>query len=472
MQYTSLAFYMFLLAAVVLYYIVPVKYRWYVLLAGSVFFYASLISRKLDGILFLATILISWLTGILLEKENGNRRIILIAGLGLSVLPLLLVKLSGFMPGGFSLIVPAGLSFYTLQIVSYLVDICRKDTQAEHNFLKYALFISFFPQIIQGPIPRHSQLAPQLYEGHRFSEKHFFGGLQLILYGFFLKLMIADKAGIFASQVFDHSAQYSGTYLWLAAILYSFQLYSDFFSCVTICQGVSALFGIRLAENFDHPYTALSIQEFWRRWHISLSSWLRDYIYIPLGGSRKGELRRYINLLVTFLVSGIWHGSGLNYIAWGLLHGVYQITGRLSSGLRRNMYAAAGLAENTLAYRTIRRLGTFFWVMLGWIVFRAPGLRAALSFIRRLWVWNPWTLFDGSVCRLGLDARDWLVLLVSLFIMGVISTAQMKGSVREWYARQNIAVRWVLCFGMIFMIWIFGTYGYGFAAGDFIYGGF
>ena len=471
MQYTSLAFYMFLLAAVVLYYIMPVKYRWYVLLAGSVFFYASLMSRKLDGILFLTTILVSWLTGLLLEKNSGNR-VLLGGGVLLSALPLLLVKLSGFVTVGFSLIVPVGLSFYTLQIVSYLIDIYRGDTQAEHNILKYALFISFFPQIIQGPIPRHKQLGPQLYEGHRFSEEQFFGGLQLILYGFFLKLMIADKAGIFAGRVFDHSAQYSGTYLWLAAILYSFQLYADFFSCVTICQGVSGLFSIQLAENFDHPYMALSIQEFWRRWHISLSSWLRDYIYIPLGGSRKGELRRYINLLITFLVSGIWHGSGLNYIVWGLMHGIYQICGRLSHGLRQKLYAAAGVAENTIVYRTLRRLGTFFWVMLGWIVFRAPGLRAAVSFIRRMWVWNPWTLFDGSVCRLGLDEKDWIVLIVSLIIMAIISTAQTKGSVRAWYARQNIAVRWGLCFGMIFMIWIFGTYGYGFAAGDFIYGGF
>ena len=206
---------------------------------------------------------------------------------------------------GFHWVIPMGLAFYTLQMLSYLIDIASGKINAEKNLARYALYISFFPQILQGPIPRWSELAPQLFEGHEIREKNLREGLQLVLWGFFLKWMIADKAAILVNTVFDRFPSYQGVYILIAGILYSLQLYTDFLACVTLSQGVAQLFGISLADNSHQPYFSRSIREFWRRWHISLSRWLKDYVYIPLGGSRRGTAQKYRNLLLTFLISGL-----------------------------------------------------------------------------------------------------------------------------------------------------------------------
>ena len=285
--------------------------------------------------------------------------------------------------------------------------------------------------------------------------------------------MIADKAGVVVNNIFDNYELYPGLYVVVGGVLYSIQLYTDFMACTTISKGVSEIFGIHLMDNFDHPYMAVSIKDFWRRWHQSLSTWLRDYVYIPLGGNRKGKLMKYINLLVTFFVSGIWHGADYNYIVWGLLHGVYQITGELTGKIKGKIYDKLRMPEEIAVRRWIQRAGTFIWVTLAWIIFRADQLGHAITMIKSIFtVYNPWILFDDSLLRLGLSWKEWCVLVLSVMLLVKVSKKQEEVCIRDRILSQHIIVRWFIYVAAISVIWVFGTYGYGFDVKDFIYGGF
>lgn len=464
MGYTSFGYYILVILVVVLYYLLPGKVRWISLLMGSLVFYYLATSSLVQVCFFLLSIAICYTAGIIIEKRRS--RPLLFLGIVLTALPLVLIKTDGMLGGpierlaGFSWIVPLGLSFYTLQMVAYLVDIYKGSTQAQRNPFKFALFASFFPQIIQGPIPRYGALSKELYEAKDFDLDNIIFGMQLIVWGFFLKYMIADKAAIAVNTVFDSYREYSGGYVLLAGVLYSIQLYTDFLSCTTLAQGVSQMLGIKLSDNFFHPYFAVSIKDFWRRWHMSLSSWLRDYIYIPLGGSRRGETRKYLNILITFAVSGLWHGNSFKFIFWGLLHAVYQIAER-------------GLDRFRLP-KLIRQIITFILAMLAWIIFRADTLGASLSMIKSMVTgFNPVVFTDGSIFELGLDEKEFAVLILSVIVLFAVSLCQEKGiAVRKYISEKNIAVRWSVYLLAIWTIWIFGTYGFGFDASEFIYGGF
>ncbi|MDE6662400.1 MAG: MBOAT family protein [Lachnospiraceae bacterium] len=486
MTYVSFFFYIFLLIVLFLYYAIPLRHRWVVLLIGSAAFY--FIAYKSGWPILFITVLFAYgfgrLINYLREKYTDSHRKLQKAVLVLAyfcvVLPWLLIKNGNFIlvtilhMSSINWIVPLGISFYTLQTISYLADIYRGEIDAQKNIAKYALFILFFPQIIQGPIPRYEQLAKQLYEGRLFDEKRFVKGLQLILWGFFLKLMIADKAAVIVNTVFDNPEKYMGCYVLIAAVLYSIELYTDFLACVTISQGVSGLFGIELVDNFRRPYFATSIKEFWRRWHISLSEWLRDYIYIPLGGSRKGRLAKYINLLITFIVSGIWHGAGYKFILWGLMHAIYQICGDLTADIRNKIYDLLKLSEQSGLRKTLQRIGVFFWVTIAWIIFRADSLRIGLKMIMNMFlVHNPWIFFNDKLLMLGLEWKELCVLAISIVILLLVSYKQEKGvRIRELILDKSIYTRWFIYIFAILCIMIFGTYGYGYNAQDFIYGGF
>ena len=299
MSYTSLIYYVMVIVLLIIYYAVPKRFRWLVLLSGSIYFYTQVIQRKGQIALFLLSIIISYLAGLILQKMRSTanaaaKRAVLFAGIFLSALPLILVRTGDFISGSVlhtarvSWIIPVGLSFYTLQLAAYLADIYKGKINAQTNPLKYGLFAAFFPQIIQGPIPRYKQLQKSLFNGNSFDPDNIMRGIQLVIWGFFLKYMIADKAAVIVNSVFDNHHAYAGVYVWVAAILYSIQLYADFLSCTTLSQGVAEMFGIHLVNNFSHPYFSASVKEFWRRWHMSLSFWLRDYVYIPLGGNKKG----------------------------------------------------------------------------------------------------------------------------------------------------------------------------------------
>ncbi|MDO4261575.1 MAG: MBOAT family O-acyltransferase [Eubacteriales bacterium] len=491
MDFVSLYFYVFLAAVLVGYYLMPLRFRWIMLLAGSLSYFWLATESFRGMIVFLGIIAVTWILGIwmehvsFVEPAGGGkylRRAALAVSLVLALVPLFAAKYRGILSffetilhrRHSGMLISIGLSFFTMQIIAYLVDIWHGKVKAQRNLFKYALFISFFPQILQGPIPRYEQLEPQLIEGHRFDEEKFVKGFMLIIWGFFLKLMIADKAGVVVDTIFRGYQMYRGCYVLVGGVLYSIQLYADFLACVTLAQGTALLFGIRLAENFRHPYFSSSIKEFWGRWHISLSSWLKDYVYIPLGGNRKGTLRKYLNLCITFAVSGLWHGNGLKYVFWGLVHAGYQIAGNLTWGIRDWLYHLIGLDEGRRLRLYMERTVTFLLVMLAWIMFRAESFRKGASMIKSLFtVYNPWIFFDDSLFSLGLEWKEWGILILAILILISVSTAQERGIViRDKILRQPLVFRWGLYLAAIAVIMVFGTYGYGFDAADFIYGNF
>jgi D-alanyl-lipoteichoic acid acyltransferase DltB (MBOAT superfamily) len=468
MIYISINYYLLVIAALVLYYLFPMGKRWIVLLVGNICFY--LLFYKTGWPIFLVTIVVSFAVGIVLPSlKDKVRDAILAIGIIAVLIPWLGVKYGSW-------IVPMGISFYTLQITSYMVDVYHGKIEPEKNIAKYMLFTSFFPQLIQGPIPRYSQLAGQLMEGHEFDERKAVKGFCYIIWGFFLKLVIADKAAVIVDEVFDNFPTYTGIYVWLAAGLYSIQLYTDFLACTKLAQGVSKLFGIEVIDNFASPFLAVSIKDYWRRWHISLSTWLRDYLYIPLGGNRKGKVRRYINLAITFLISGIWHGSQIKYLAWGLIQAVYQIVGELTEGIRDRIYKCLGMDSNSKVRKTIKRIITFWLVTFGLLIFRAQNLIWGLEMIKDMFV-NfkviPGLLSDEGIFALGLEWKEILVLILAIYILWLVDKAhECKMSISDRVIDMKLPVRWGIYIVAIIAIMVLGTYGYGYSAQDFIYGGF
>lgn len=469
MDFLSLTFAVFFIISVICYYAVPKKLRWGVLLLSSIIFYVWSVPYLIGYLLFSAVTTYFYGTWTEKHKEHGKVLLALVILANLAVL--LTVK---FAPvAGISILAPMGISFYTLQVIAYCVDVYKGKAEAQSNFFKYLLFVSFFPQILQGPIPRYSQLKEQLFEGHAFDYKTVKFGFQLILWGMFLKMVIADRAAIFVNAVFPEYHLYEGTVLAVAAVLYSIQLYTDFLGCVCIAMGAAEVYGIKLQTNFERPYMAVSIKDFWRRWHISLSSWLRDYVYIPLGGNRKGKLRRYINLMLTFLVSGIWHGSGLQYIFWGLMQGGYQVAGEILQPIRKKVRNVLKIDESSGFYVLWQRVCTFVLITISWVIFRSASLRAGLSMLKKIVTdITPWVLFDGTLYEFGIEARSFIALILCVVLVMVIEHFQEKGNIREMLSQQHIIVRWSIYLGAIALVAVLGVYGPGYSATQFLYGQF
>ncbi len=481
MSYTAVKYFALVAIAFLLYYIIPKKVRWSVLLLASFVFLLSVSDGYGMILVFAFSILVSYLAGIGISKKEGLASVaFLIFGITASVTPLIVTRIIGFLSsenifvsiGGW--ITPIGLSFYSLQIISYLVDIYRGRFEPQKNPFKYALYVSFFPILIQGPISRYDQLGEQLYAGHAYKTENLMRGIQSILWGLFLKLMIADKAAVYVDAIFGGDRYFTGFYILVAAILYSIQLYTDFQSCVTISQGVGELFGIHITDNFRRPYFSSSVREFWRRWHISLSEWLRDYIYIPMGGNRKGKIRKYFNLFVTFTVSGIWHGASLKFLLWGWLHAGYQIIGDIIRKPKDFLLTKLSLPTGSGVRRFLETVVTFFLVMIAWIFFRADSFSEGLTMIGSMFSsFNPWILFNGSLYQFGLSQQEFIVLGLSILLLILVGHFQEKGVlIKDVFNRQNLVIRWSAYLLIIWTIWIFGTYGFGFDSSDFIYGGF
>lgn len=476
MDFLTLTFAVFFIISVICYYAMPKKMRWGVLLISSIVFYSWSVPYLIIYLLFSAITTYSYGKWAETHKEYGKGLLALVIGANLTVLlvlkfyPLCEERLN--FPA-LSLLMPMGISFYTLQVIAYCVDVYKGKTEAQQNFLKYLLFVSFFPQILQGPIPRYEQLKNQLYEGHAFDYRTVKSGFQLILWGLFLKMVIADRAAIFVNTVFPEYHLYEGGMLAVAAVLYSIQLYTDFLGCVCIAMGAAQTFGIHLQTNFERPYLAVSIKDFWRRWHISLSSWLRDYVYIPLGGNRKGTFRKYVNLILTFLVSGIWHGAGLQYIFWGLMHGGYQVTGEVLQPLRKKVRDILKIKEDSAMYILWQRVCTFVLVTAAWIIFRADNLRTGLAMIKRILTdFTPWIFFDGTIYTCGIEARNFLALILCIVLVMIVEHFQEKGNIREMLERQHIILRWSIYLAAIALVIVLGVYGPGYDATQFLYGQF
>lgn len=367
------------------------------------------------------------------------------------------------------LLLPVGISFYTFQAVGYTVDVYRGDIPPERSFLRYALFVSFFPQLVAGPIERSGNLLSQLEELPRPSYEKMRHGFLVMLWGFFLKMVIADRIAVFVDTVYGAHEAYPGAYILTATVLFAFQIYCDFAGYSTIAVGASEMLGIRLMQNFDTPYFSLSVREFWRRWHVSLSSWFRDYLYIPLGGSRGGTVKKYRNLLFVFLCSGLWHGAQWTYVIWGLLNGLYQILEDLLTKLWRKWRHPA--ETESLALRLLRMLLTFMLIDLAWVFFRAESVGQAFAMLRSMvGTGNWWVLFDTSLFGCGLGEAELRVMLVSIGILLAADVlAYRKVCVSDIIEAQPVWFRWIVYLAAILTIVVFGVWGSGYSAAGFIY---
>ncbi len=372
-----------------------------------------------------------------------------------------------------TLLLPIGLSFYIFQSSTYLFSLLQGKEKPERNLIDYALFVSFLPTIIAGPIQRSYHFLPQIKARKSLSYETFQSAVLLFLWGAFQKLVIADRIALFTNEVFGHYESYAGVTVIISAALYSIQIYTDFegYSCMVIA--LSRLLGYQLADNFCRPYLATSVQNFWRRWHISLTSWLTDYVYIPLGGNRKGTLRKYINLLIVFLVSGMWHGAAWHFVVWGMLHGLFQIIERLTLQLRIKLSAMLHMDRTTTGFIWWERSIVFILMTFAWVFFRADSVSDAVCYIGRMFAeFNPWVLFDSSLTGIGISQGNWQILLCALLLLLVISLKRESGMNSSEFIKQNPCTKGICYIVLFFSIVIFGIYGPTYSASSFIYAGF
>ena len=415
MSFDSISYLLFLPAVVLLHWLCPARFRWLVLLAASLFFYASW-DLPLTGLL-LAVIGLSYAAGRLLAflTSTKARRAVLWTALGLCLGLLAYFKYFRFLAESlqsllrcfgadpnwrlWNVLLPVGISFYSFQAMSYVIDVYRDPAKAERHFGYYALYISFFPQLVAGPIERAERLLPQLRGLRRREPEDLRMGLRLLLSGFFRKVVLADLCGRFVTAVYAADAP-DGSAVLLSTLLFSVQIYNDFAGYSEIALGSARLLGIRLMRNFDRPYLACGPRDFWRRWHVSLSRWFTDYVYIPLGGSRKGLPRQLLAILLVFTLSGLWHGADWSFLAWGLLHGLAMVL----ETLRTHRRAAP---ERTGWRRWLPRCLTFLFVSFAWIFFRAGSLDQAFALIGRLC--SSWNLRAGfAALEMGLSDALWM----------------------------------------------------------------
>ena len=495
MLFNSLEFLIFFPVVLMIYYIIPDKIKYLWLLAASYYFYMCWNAKY--AILILFSTVVTYLSGTFMEKvkhskkdEAGKIRTkkLIVAGsfvLNLSILfcykylnftiinlSILLSKFHIYphLPV-FDIILPVGISFYTFQALSYTMDVYRDEIYAEKNFFRYALFVSFFPQLVAGPIERSKNLLKQLAVPKKFSFERAKEGFLLMLWGYFLKLVLADRIAIFVNTVYGDIETYTGWYLIIATVLFAFQIYCDFSGYSTIAMGAAKILGISLMENFNAPYFSTSVGTFWRNWHISLTSWFKDYLYIPLGGSRKGKLRKNINKMIVFLVSGLWHGAQMSYVVWGGLNGLYQVIGDLLQPVRDRFVGRAGLNRENFSHKLLQGLFTFALVDFSWIFFRATGTREALKIVRSIaGAHNPWIFWDGSIYTCGLDSKNFGLMVLGIGILLLADYLKCrKVVIRQMVLKQNYWFRCLFIAAVITVILLFGIWGPTYDATDFIY---
>lgn len=493
MLFNSLQFLVFFPVVLLIYFIIPQKQRYLWLLIASYYFYMCWNAKY--ALLLLLSTAITYLSGIFLEriknselekKERYKKCVVAISFL-LNLGILFYFKYANFtmtmlahafetvhiqlnMPT-FDIILPVGISFYTFQALSYTMDVYRDEIYAEKNFFRYALFVSFFPQLVAGPIERSKNLLKQLATPKNFDFDDMREGVLLMIWGFFLKMVVADRISIFVDNVYGDYTNFSGMFLVVATILFAFQIYCDFAGYSTIAMGAAKILRIDLMENFQAPYLSASVAEFWRNWHISLTSWFKDYLYIPLGGSRKGKLRKYLNKMIVFLISGLWHGASCSFVVWGGLNGLYQVAGEVLKPLRDRAVKALHLNRESFGHRMVQVLGTFVLIDFSWIFFRASGLLEAYEIIRSMVsVRNPWILFDGSLYGCGLDEKNFRFMLLSIIVILAADFCKKKGIViRKFIIKQDYWFRWLVISLSITAIFLFGKYGPAYEAVNFIY---
>ena len=523
MQYTSFLYLSLLLLVFIVYYILPVKYRWTALLIGNLIFYAAS-GLKQMVIMIISSFAVWLITGKIgrlgleqkelrsLDLSNEEKKektkavqkkkknylyiglVLLVGTLFVTKYTNFVLKIAGRIVRSQSipfvqLIVPLGISFYTFIMDSYLVDVYKGKCEAQNNYFRFLTFACFFPAVVQGPISRYSQLAPQLYEGHKFNIRNFRDGAILILWGFAKKLVLAEEIGIFVNQIFDHSSQYRGMIFLLAAAAYSIQTYADFSGCMDIGLGAARIFGIELTRNFLRPYFSKSIPEFWRRWHVTLGTWFKDYVFFPYSISKTaGAVNKTVRdrfgktagrtvsvalpLLLVWFLTGLWHGAEMKYIVWGLYHGTLIILGAVFGERLAVLTEKLHIRTDCFSFRFFQMARTFFLCCIGRIFFRAAGLRNALSILYRMCTgkgigsWPVWEVTQYTRS----DIWNFAVIVLLLAAWLIVSIMQEKGKdVLKCLDEQNLIFRWGLLYLLLFTVLLAGHYGPGFNTSAFIY---
>lgn len=520
MGFVSVPFIFFISLLFIIYFSVPKRKQWIVLLIFSYCFYAMSGIWMLGYLLF--TTLTTFYSAILIEKRAEQLQSVLRAGnidkkaakkhcKTYQRFILLFVALANFgllfifkymnsiltMFNSFfavkmtipRLIMPLGISFYMFQSMGYVFDIYRGKYKADTDIFHFALFVSFFPQILQGPISRYSQLAYQLYEEHEFSYLKFKYGALRIMWGYFKKLVISDRALIAVNIILGNYTEYAGLELIVGMLLFMLQIYTDFSGGIDITIGISECMGITLTENFCRPHFAASVEEYWRRWHITLGSWMKEYVFYPLALSKTftklgKKSRRFLGvqlgkvfptclaMLITFLCVGIWHGSDFKYIAFGLYNGFWIILGILfTTKLQTLNKKYFHINTETKLWRYFKIILTMFIIMISKVFGIAPTFQASIEIIKLMFSsFNPWILVDGSLTTYGLNTANWIILLFSTMILIFVSIKQEQGiHLRDALAKQNLGFRWLFYLGAMFTILIFGIYGIGYDAASFFY---
>lgn len=496
MLFNSLHFLLFFPFVVGIYFIIPRKIRWVWLLAASYYYYMSWNAKY--ALLLAASTGITWLSGLLIDRCNSlsdrnpkrqqykkwlvalsflsNLAILFVFKyfhFGLNALNIILRVLHiSAIHSSFNVLLPVGISFYILQALSYTMDVYRGKVKVERNIFKYALFVSFFPQLVAGPIERSQDLLPQILVPHDFDFDRVKRGLWLMLWGYFQKLVIADRLAMFVNTVYGDPSNYlhGGIVNLTALIFFAFQTYADFAGYSNLALGAAEVLGFRLTTNFVRPFFSINITEFWTRWHVSLSRWFVNYLYIPLGGNRVGKFRYYCNLMIVFLASGLWHGANWTFLVWGGLNGMISIIERLLTPSWRKLRKLMGFNDRSGLMKCVQSAYVIFMFGLVQVFFRSETLAQAVDFLKGMLRFDPYDLFNGKLLNYGMDPANFIITALSLLVLFCVSWLQRDGvSLRAKIEAQPLLLRWSLVIAAMAVVLFFGVYGPGFDASQFIY---
>lgn len=466
----------------------------YWLLVASYYFYMTWNAKY--ALLILFSTVVTYLCGLALEqvkqrcakkKQKSLKRIVVLLSVIVNMGLLFYFKYTNFAISNinalfqkigisvqypnFDIVLPVGISFFIFQTVGYTIDIYRDEIKAEKNIFRYALFISFFPQLVAGPIERAKNLLTQFRDNPKFDVDNVKNGLLTMAYGLFMKIAVADNISAIIDPIFEKPNNYSGMMLLFATILFAFQIYCDFNGYTQIAIGSAKVLGFKLNQNFDTPYMGKSVKDFWRRWHISLTSWFRDYLYIPLGGSRKGKIRKQINTMIVFMCSGLWHGAAWHYVVWGGLNGIFSIIEDLLKPIKEKVDNKLSINTSAFMYKVFQRVVTFILIDFTWLFFRATNFKTALHMLRMMiddfrlaWLIN-FNFIDAFS-----SSYELMTVMIPLLIIIVLDILKYYGKdVKAAILNQQIAFRWIIYAGIMLAILYWGLYGTGYEQTQFIY---
>lgn len=470
MLFNSMEFLIFFPVVTVLYFLLPHKSRWFLLLISSCIFYMAFVPKYI--LILGVTIVVDYFAGIIISRMQGNsKRIFLIASLITNIGMLFVFKYFNFFNesikhlsdmlnwnypiSSLSIILPIGLSFHTFQSMSYIIEVYRGKQEPEKHFGIYALYVMYYPQLVAGPIERPQNMLWQFHKEHSFDAQRVSDGLKLMAWGLFKKIVIADNLALVVNSVYGNPTSVNGLSLVIATYFFAFQIYCDFSGYTDIARGASRVMGIELMQNFNRPYFSKTISEFWRRWHISLSSWFTDYVYIPLGGNRCAKWKWFRNTMIVFLLSGLWHGANWTYVIWGGLNGFYLVFAIISKDIRAKITKRTGIDKFPYINKMVKVFCTFNLICFSWIFFRASSFTEAVTIIKRIFMDFSLKIDLG---RAGVSRYQLALGCGVIFLLLAVQLFQRNRKIINELNNRPVAYRWVIYYSALIFIIIFGVF--------------